>query len=169
MKTRRIKQHHNPFVVLGAILVAALIALVACSAGTGSSTKPQAGQPSGEGNTLAKPPALVQTLDDPAPQQPVPAGPPATSGASTPDPAACAAKGGQIQPVCLLGRPMCIHPYADAGKTCSTGSDCEGRCMAGSTAKMGMKATGVCAASNQPCGCFAIIEDGVVQPTLCVD
>lgn len=168
MKSRRARPHHNPFVVLGGILLAALIALVACTAGAAGS-KPQAGQPSGEGNTLAKPPALVQLLDDPVPQQPVPAGPPATSGASTPDPAACAAKGGQIRPVCLLGRPMCIAPYGDSGKACSGGEDCEGRCMAGPDAKAGAKAKGVCAADNQPCGCFALVEDGVVQPMLCVD
>ncbi len=168
MKTRREKQHHNPFVVLGAILLAALIALVACST---AATKPEAGLPAAEANTLAKPPSLVQSLNDPVPgpQQPVPAGPPQTSGASTVDPAACSAKGGQIQPVCMMGRPMCIHPYADAGKTCSGDTDCEGRCMSDGQSRAGTKATGVCAANNQPCGCLTIVEDGVVQPTLCVD
>jgi hypothetical protein len=168
MKSRRVRPHHNPLVVLGGILLAALIALVACSAG---GSKPEAGQPSGGGNTLAQPPALVQTLNDPTPEQPVPAGPPATSGASTVDPAACSAKGGEIRPVCLLGRPMCVAPYADAGKSCSDSDDCQGRCKAdpaGGSAP-GKKANGVCEANNDPCGCFGLVEDGVIQPTLCVD
>jgi hypothetical protein len=92
--------------------------------------------------------------------------------ALTADPAACAKAGGVLQPVCRMGRPMCVVTFADAGKSCTDGSQCAaGRCYAktpkGSAA--GESTSGQCAASNNPCGCNQRVEDGVALPTLCVD
>ena len=86
------------------------------------------------------------------------------------DAEACAAAGGDIRPVCMRGNPMCIVTFPDAGAACTDGADCaNGRCFAEGDAEMGKQASGVCAPSNDPCGCFTVIEDGVAQPTLCVD
>ncbi len=85
------------------------------------------------------------------------------------DAEACAAQGGEVKPVCRLQRPMCVIANPDAGKACSDPSDCGGgRCFAAGDAPAGA-ATGTCAPSNDPCGCYTAIENGVAQPTICVD
>ena len=92
--------------------------------------------------------------------------------ALTADPAACTKAGGEVQPVCRMGNPMCVIAFADAGKGCTDGSQCgSGRCYAkgGASAAGGDAATGQCAPTNNPCGCNQRIEDGVALPTLCVD
>lgn len=92
--------------------------------------------------------------------------------ALTADPAACTKAGGSVQPVCRMGNPMCVIAFADAGKSCTDGSQCgSGRCYAkgGASAAGGDAATGQCAPTNNPCGCNQRIEDGVALPTLCVD
>jgi hypothetical protein len=43
--------------------------------------------------------------------------------------AACAAKGGSIQPVGKAQIPVCVTPYADAGKACTDKSQCQGACV----------------------------------------
>jgi len=94
--------------------------------------------------------------------------------ALTADPAACAKAGGELKPVCRMQRPMCLITFSDAGKACSDGSDCgSGRCVAG-PADMppplpSVPVKGICAATNDPCGCYQRIEDGLAQPTICVD
>ena len=91
--------------------------------------------------------------------------------ALTADPAACAKAGGALQPVCRMQKPMCVITFSDAGKTCSDGSECgSGRCVASeaSAPKPG-PVTGICAPTNNPCGCYTRIEDGAAQATICVD
>lgn len=119
---------------------------------------------------LASPPSLVHTLNDPPPQQPQPPGtqPPRVTEAGQ-EAAACAARGGNYQPVCLMGRPMCVLPHADAGKSCTDSSQCEGRCVVENGADPGKQVTGVCSRNNNPCGCFTLVQNGVSQPTLCAD
>lgn len=85
------------------------------------------------------------------------------------NPAACAKAGGQVQPVCMLQKPMCVIAFKDAGKTCSDSSDCSGRCLIEGQAQPQSKATGKCTASNDPCGCFQIVEKGVAGYPLCAD
>ncbi len=91
--------------------------------------------------------------------------------ALTANPDACAKAGGSLVPVCRMQRPMCLIHFSDAGKACSDGADCaSGRCRAGDTSiTPGKPATGICAKTNDPCGCYTRIEDGVAQPTICVD
>jgi hypothetical protein len=89
--------------------------------------------------------------------------------ALTADPAACAAAGGELQPVCRMQRPMCLISFADAGKACTDGSQCgSGRCYV-QGADAAAPTSGQCTATNDPCGCYQRIEDGKVQPTICVD
>ena len=56
---------------------------------------------------------------------------------------------------------------AARGGACRDGDDCQGDCRAdaGATGQV----TGQCQASSDPCGCFAVVEDGRVQHALCVD
>jgi hypothetical protein len=95
----------------------------------------------------------------------------AVAQALTDDPAACAKAGGTIRKVCMMGNPLCVVTFKDAGEACSDGSECDsGRCR---TSDMGMqpeKATkGVCAPTNDPCGCFQAVEDGKAGYPLCAD
>lgn len=85
------------------------------------------------------------------------------------DPAACRSAGGEIQRVCLMGNPMCIMPFKDAGKTCTDSDQCMGRCLGENSPPMNQPATGKCAPTNYPCGCFTLISRGIAQPALCVD
>jgi hypothetical protein len=86
--------------------------------------------------------------------------------ALTANPDACAKAGGALQPVCRMQMPMCVITFSDAGKSCSDGAECgSGRCLAKDAAAK----SGQCTATNDPCGCYTRIEDGVAQPTICVD
>jgi hypothetical protein len=131
------------------LILAALFALAACAA----------------------PPAA------PGPVKPTPApsgGPhPAQPGRPTPpvDAAACAARGGAVRNVCMLQRPMCVIPYADAGKACTDGDQCQGDCRytADGVPPPGARVSGTCQVNNDPCGCFSNVEDGQITGGLCVD
>lgn len=90
--------------------------------------------------------------------------------ALTANPAACAKAGGEVRRVCLMGVPMCVVAFADAGKVCTDSSECSGRCLASKAgAAMTQPAKGQCSATNDPCGCFQTVEKGIAQPALCVD
>lgn len=108
--------------------------------------------------------ALVMAACAPAPPPPV-----VTS--TGPDVAQCAAKGGTVRPVCRMQKPACVIAYADAGKTCSDKSDCQGRCLYRGEAPADPAAavTGQCQANSDPCGCFTTVVKGHVGPGMCVD
>ena len=42
----------------------------------------------------------------------------------------CAARGGEMRRLGRLGRETCVVKYADAGKRCTDGSQCQGECRA---------------------------------------
>lgn len=86
--------------------------------------------------------------------------------------AACDAVGGEISRQGLLGWEQCVQTYPDAGKACRGDTDCEGTCRAGpgnQGTEPGEPATGTCQAVDVPFGCYAMIEDGKMGYTLCVD
>lgn len=83
--------------------------------------------------------------------------------------AACDARGGTVRPVCMMGTPQCVVAYADAGRACRDGDDCQGDCRAEEMGPYGQAAVGRCQASSDPCGCFANVEDGRIDAALCVD
>ena len=93
--------------------------------------------------------------------------------ALTANPAACAKAGGAQKPVCRMQKPMCVITFADAEKSCTDGAQCgTGRCLAKTptASAAGVPgATGQCAPTNDPCGCYQRIEKGIAQPTLCAD
>lgn len=85
----------------------------------------------------------------------------------------CDARGGEVKSVCRLGLPSCVLPYADAGKSCSDSSECEGACwlvmQEGDKVQPGDSAVGECQPDSNICGCNFEILGGAVQPGLCVD
>ena len=86
--------------------------------------------------------------------------------------AACKAAGGEISRAGMLGWEHCVQTYPDAGKVCSGDADCEGTCRADTTNQgvaPGKPATGTCQTVDVPFGCYAMIEDGKMGYTLCVD
>ena len=86
--------------------------------------------------------------------------------------AACEAVGGEISRQGLLAREHCVQAYPDAGKACRGDADCEGTCRAdrgNQAAGPGEPATGTCQAVDVPFGCYAMIEDGRMGYTLCID
>ncbi|HZW16115.1 MAG TPA: hypothetical protein VFF66_07650 [Brevundimonas sp.] len=98
--------------------------------------------------------------------------------------ATCQARGGEMQRVGLLGTWQCIIRYADAGKRCTDGDQCQGDCRSEvslpppppgppvvpkQSAPPPPAHEGVCQADSDPFGCFAVIEDGKAAPMLCVD
>ena len=83
---------------------------------------------------------------------------------------ACTKRGGQLQEVCMSRQPLCVIPYADAGKECQSSSECEGQCQTKDIeAHKREKTTGLCATNNDPCGCFASVEKGVAGRVICRD
>ncbi len=87
---------------------------------------------------------------------------------------ACAQSGGFLDARGRRQTIMCVHPYSDAGKTCSSRSACEGRCIAENTAEGGLPAldtpvTGRCQADDKLFGCFAEVENGKARASLCID
>jgi hypothetical protein len=86
------------------------------------------------------------------------------------DPVACGAAGGTIRPVCRLQRPMCVIPYADAGKACTDDSQCQGGCLyEGAAVAANGTTTGLCRKDNDPCGCIEHLKDGKRVSGVCVD
>ena len=83
---------------------------------------------------------------------------------------ACAARGGSIQRVGRLQSERCVVPFADAGRPCRDGDDCQGDCRAPEPGSPeGATVMGVCAPNDLPFGCHAPVEDGRARATLCVD
>jgi len=82
---------------------------------------------------------------------------------------ACSAKGGTIQPVGKAQIPTCVTPYADAGKTCSDKSDCQGQCVLEGNLEPRGPITGTCQKTDRQFGCYARVVDGKATAAICVD
>lgn len=90
----------------------------------------------------------------------------------TDDATACAARGGKMLAQGRLQTLRCVINYADAGKRCTDGDDCQGDCRiedVGGAPRAGAAAVGQCQASNNPFGCYTLVEGGKAEATLCVD
>jgi hypothetical protein len=131
------------------LAAAALLAVTGIGASTG-------GKPPGGGG---KPPSVSQ------PQPP-------TRPGTTVDPVAaarCRAQGGTYGPVCLTGTMQCVMRFADAGRPCTDGSQCEGGSCYYDGPTPARNVRGTCVASDNPCGCHGRVEHGDVVGALCVD
>ncbi len=95
----------------------------------------------------------------------------AESAVQTPTAANCAARGGTMQAVGRAQTMQCVVKYADAGKRCTTGSDCAGDCRVEGAPfpREGAAAVGVCQADSRPFGCHATVENGKATAAICVD
>ncbi|HRO02565.1 MAG TPA: hypothetical protein PLS69_03025 [Terricaulis sp.] len=84
---------------------------------------------------------------------------------------ACAARGGALERVGRAQTLQCVIPYADAGKSCTDGSQCEaGRCIGGlEDANPRENVTGQCQPTNMAFGCYTTITNGRTGAAICVD
>ncbi len=96
--------------------------------------------------------------------------------AQTPADAAadCAARGGKMLPQGRMQSLQCVVSYADAGKRCTDGDDCQGDCRieessTGGFPAAGSSVAGRCQASSSRFGCYTTVEDGRAEATICVD
>lgn len=86
-------------------------------------------------------------------------------------PSECEARGGAMTPVGRMQTVQCVIRYADAGKACTDGAQCQGDCRTEPTvtAREGQSVRGVCQATSNRFGCFTTIRDGKAEATLCID
>jgi hypothetical protein len=87
------------------------------------------------------------------------------------DAASCRLAGGVMKPVGRLQSLQCIHTYSDAGKSCTSGTQCAGECRAepGVDARPGQAVAGYCQATSDRFGCSTEVENGRAQATICID
>lgn len=84
---------------------------------------------------------------------------------------ACTKAGGTVERRGMAQTEVCVTPYADAGKICTDGDQCTGRCIAEGRvgSAPGETVTGICQRDDQLFGCYGIVEDGRIEAGLCVD
>ena len=86
------------------------------------------------------------------------------------DRARCEEGGGKVQRVGLRGFYACVQKYPDAGKVCRDSKECLGDCRTTDSNAVGRPGTGTCQEVDVPLGCFARVNDGMVDGgMLCVD
>jgi hypothetical protein len=83
----------------------------------------------------------------------------------------CEARGGRMTPQGRMQTLQCVVSYADAGKRCTDGDDCQGDCRVEDSPfpAAGASAVGRCQADSGRFGCYATVENGRAQAALCVD
>lgn len=87
------------------------------------------------------------------------------------DAASCATRGGTMKQVGRMQSWQCVISYADAGKRCTDGDQCQGGCRieGNSGVAPGAATAGVCQATSDRFGCNTPVEDGKAGTTLCID
>ena len=92
---------------------------------------------------------------------------------ATADAQQCKASGGFLDQRGRRGTTMCVHRFAGAGKSCASDSDCEGRCLAvrkdGGLPSAGDASPRQCQPDDKLFGCHAMLENGKVASTICID
>jgi len=86
--------------------------------------------------------------------------------------ARCTEAGGSVEPGGMLGYDQCVQTYADAGASCKAAADCIGRCLLSPDSEDDvdqMTDDGICQTTDSPFGCYAEVDEGKVQWTICVD
>lgn len=84
--------------------------------------------------------------------------------------AACKARGGHPD-MALFTVETCYWPTIDAGKKCTTKSDCQGFCEAPWDTEAGAAVSGTCSAqgADKLGGCFNHVQDGKATGGWCLD
>jgi hypothetical protein len=86
----------------------------------------------------------------------------------------CAATGGHMR-MRGSGKIVCFHSNPDAGKVCSSKSECKGYCTINESSwgakppEVGSHRAGTCEPTDILDGCFAVIENGTVLTLNCID
>lgn len=114
--------------------------------------------------------ALAACAPVPAEQPEAP--PPAAAPVQSADARACALQGGEMRQVGRHQTWRCVIRYADAGKPCADGSQCEGDCRVagdGARPREGQSVAGVCQATSDRFGCYTTVANGRAEATICVD
>lgn len=86
--------------------------------------------------------------------------------------AECQARGGRMLPQGRMQTLQCVVAYADAGRRCTDGDQCQGDCRVEDVAaapRAGAAAVGQCQADSSRFGCYTTVEDGRAEATICVD
>lgn len=142
---------------------------------------PEAPEPAAEapGSPLpATPPSILPPRVEPLPRYdpmpsntPRPPGPPLPERGPTPEEErACAARGGKMQRICMLGELACVLRFRDGGKRCTDGSECFGKvCLWQGEGEPPARGSGGCVRTSDPCGCRATITGGAISPPMCAD
>lgn len=83
----------------------------------------------------------------------------------------CAADGGTVERRGRIGAELCVIPFADAGKSCTDASQCEGKCIAEEAGPQpdAQSPKGMCQADDRMFGCYSTVENGKIATTICVD
>lgn len=81
---------------------------------------------------------------------------------------ACLAEGGCWGTWGLAPGPSCNCPTSDAGETCTTEADCQGRCLADSVDGV-CPDEGTCSDMERVFGCHCFLDDGMDEAEMCVD
>jgi hypothetical protein len=96
----------------------------------------------------------------------------------------CENAGGQWRANCVPNTPSCLMPYRDAGKQCADPSECESKmcivdmvveCKLGEECrdpvrpKAGERAVGICKRTDESCGSYIEIKDGIAQDPYHID
>ncbi len=76
-----------------------------------------------------------------------------------------------MKPVGRMQTVQCVIAYADAGKSCRSGTECAGDCRAvqGLDVRPGQQVAGSCQATSDRFGCSTRVENGRAQSTICID
>lgn len=114
--------------------------------------------------------ALAMAGCAPAPSsEPVAAA--ARAGSLQSNSAECRRAGGALKPVGKLRSLQCVISYADAGKSCTSGSQCAGDCRAAPEADVpaGQPVAGYCQPTSDRFGCSTRVENGRAEATICID
>lgn len=86
-----------------------------------------------------------------------------------PDAAGCKAAGGFLARRGRMQSEMCVHPYSDAGMTCTDNQQCEGKCVTQPDAGPDGSIAGQCQADDALFGCYAEVVDSKAVRAICVD
>jgi hypothetical protein len=81
----------------------------------------------------------------------------------------CLAKGGTWSHEGLPESTWCKLETTDGGNPCSDSSKCQGECVAPKNAAVDAKVEGACSNYVIEPGCRSRVENGRVEPMLCVD
>ena len=81
--------------------------------------------------------------------------------------ASCASQGGTYARRGMMGAYSCAVPFADAGKSCTDSTQCEGQCRVEMTEPQPI--SGQCQATTDPFGCHGFFDDNGEYAAICVD